>query len=228
MTAEWCDGYKITDLDRIRADRFSLREIDQKLFNTFAEQIFSTGFVHADPHPGNGTFLSFIEKSLVSYTYFQTVFIRKNKKGKLEIVLLDHGLYETLPSKVRNSLCNFWEAIVVKDVTRMKRYAAELQVDGIPIIIAFCFYIINNADYSQMHSDYDKLAEVLLQRPLDLGVNKLSTRLTEQDIAYMQHMAKERFDTVLNTLKQMPRQMLFVIRCESSSGFCFDGIDPFF
>lgn len=65
-----------------------------------------------------------------------------------------------------------------------------------------------------MHSDYDKLAEVLLQRPLDLGVNKLSTRLTEQDIAYMQQMATERFDTVLSTLKQMPRQMLFVIRCE--------------
>lgn len=57
LTAEWCDGYKITDLDRIKADRFSLREIDQNLFSTFAEQIFSTGFVHADPHPGNGTFL---------------------------------------------------------------------------------------------------------------------------------------------------------------------------
>lgn len=81
----------------------------------------------------------------------------------------------------------------------------------------------NTADRSQIHSDYDKLAEVLLQRPLDLGVNKLSTRLTEQDIAYMQQMAKERFDTVLNTLKQMPRQMLFVIRCDS----LFVMVDPF-
>jgi aarF domain-containing kinase len=25
-----------------------------KLICTFAEQIFSTGFIHADPHPGNG------------------------------------------------------------------------------------------------------------------------------------------------------------------------------
>lgn len=59
--------------------------------------------------------------------------------GKLEIILLDHGLYETLPAKVRHSLCNFWEAIVLKDVTRMKRYAAELQVDG-KLIIYCVFY----------------------------------------------------------------------------------------
>lgn len=25
-----------------------------KLVRTFAEQIFYTGFIHADPHPGNG------------------------------------------------------------------------------------------------------------------------------------------------------------------------------
>lgn len=60
-------------------------------------------------------------------------------------------------------------------------------------------------------SDYDKLAEVLLQRPLDMS-GSLSTRLTEKDIQYMQKMAKERFDTVLTTLKQMPKTMLFVIR----------------
>lgn len=26
----------------------------EKLIRTFAEQIFYTGFIHADPHPGNG------------------------------------------------------------------------------------------------------------------------------------------------------------------------------
>lgn len=50
-----------------------------------------------------------------------------------------------------------------------------------------------------------------MQRPLDMS-GSLSTRLTEKDIEYMQQMAKERFDTVLTTLKQMPKTMLFVIR----------------
>jgi aarF domain-containing kinase len=41
----------------------------------FARQIFHTGFVHADPHPGN-------------------IFIRPLPRGQdAQVVLLDHGLY---------------------------------------------------------------------------------------------------------------------------------------
>lgn len=57
LTAEWCDGYKVTDAERMTADGLSVREVDGKLFDAFAEQIFGTGFVHADPHPGNGEYL---------------------------------------------------------------------------------------------------------------------------------------------------------------------------
>lgn len=31
-------------------------DLDTKLFLAFGEQIFQSGFVHADPHPGNGLF----------------------------------------------------------------------------------------------------------------------------------------------------------------------------
>lgn len=62
---EFIDGYKITDKKSIRALGISLQEIDRKLFEAFGEQIFKTGFVHADPHPGNGTtsqlYLTFFE-----------------------------------------------------------------------------------------------------------------------------------------------------------------------
>lgn len=37
-------------------------------------------------------------------------------------------------------------------------------------------------------------------------------KLTDADLAYLQKMAKNHFDVVLETLKQMPRNMLFVIR----------------
>ncbi|KAJ6644157.1 putative aarF domain-containing protein kinase 5 [Pseudolycoriella hygida] len=169
LTAEWIDGYKITDIESIRNDKFFIKEIDQKLFNIFAEQIFNSGFVHADPHPGN-------------------VFVRKNAKGKPEIVLLDHGLYEHIPQKLRRSLCQFWEAIVLKDRNKMQKYAHELNVE-----------------------DYEKLAEILLQRPMEFNKDA-SKALTDKDLSYLQDMAKKHFDIVLNTLRQMPKNMLFVVR----------------
>lgn len=39
-----------------------------------------------------------------------------------------------------------------------------------------------------------------------------TTRLTDDDIAYFQEDAKRHFGAVIATLKQMPRNMLFVIR----------------
>lgn len=79
--------------------------------------IESTGSISSnktllDPHPGN-------------------IFVRKNKSsGKVEIVLLDHGLYEQIPDKMRNDFCHFWEAIVLKDYDLMKKYSESLNVKG--------------------------------------------------------------------------------------------------
>ena len=48
----------------------------------------------------------------------------------MEIVLLDHGLYEQIPDEMRNDFCHFWEAIVLKDYDLMKKYSARLNVNG--------------------------------------------------------------------------------------------------
>ena len=50
---EWIDGCKITDLEKLKSQKIKLNDLDVKLFKIFSEQIFNTGFVHADPHPGN-------------------------------------------------------------------------------------------------------------------------------------------------------------------------------
>lgn len=59
------------------------------------------------------------------------MFLRKNKHGNPELVLLDHGLYENLSPSIRLSLCRFWEAIVLKDRVKMDKHTKELHVEGL-------------------------------------------------------------------------------------------------
>ncbi len=62
------------------------------------------------------------------------------------------------------------------------------------------------------YKDYEKLAEILLQRPIEFNTRHVSTALTDKELAYLQEMAKKHFDIVLKTLRQMPKNMLFVVR----------------
>lgn len=61
LTTEWIDGVKVTDVEGIKAQGLDLTDVDNKLITLMGEQIFHTGFVHADPHPGNGILFSFIK-----------------------------------------------------------------------------------------------------------------------------------------------------------------------
>ncbi|CAD7013783.1 uncharacterized aarF domain-containing protein kinase 5 isoform X2 [Ceratitis capitata] len=171
LTMEWVNGFKVSDVERIQLEKLDLKDVDLKLFNMFAEQIFHTGFVHADPHPGN-------------------VYVRKNPKtGQAELVLLDHGLYEFLPESVRLPLCEFWEATVLRDEQRMKSAAQKIGIN-----------------------DHMKFAEVLFQQPIRIHGGRIKTKLSESDIEYIQQVAKKNFELIMGTLKDMPRNMLFVVR----------------
>ncbi|XP_038581129.1 uncharacterized aarF domain-containing protein kinase 5 isoform X3 [Micropterus salmoides] len=113
LTAEFCNGCKINNVEEIKRQGLSLKDTADKLIRTFAEQIFYTGFIHADPHPGNEYFL-------------------------------------------------------------------------------FC--------------------EMLLQRPINMRELGLSNILSREETTYMREMASQRFDSIMQVLKSMPRPMLLVFR----------------
>lgn len=120
LTAEFIDGCKITDKRAIQKMGLSLYDINRKLIESFSDQIFRTGFVHGDPHPGN-------------------VFVRKAKSGRGELVLLDHGLYENLKDNQRFALCELFKSIVMKDEEGMKEYSQML---GVSNYAAFCEILV--------------------------------------------------------------------------------------
>ena len=53
LTLEDVSAIKITDYDAITKAGIDLKEVAQRLFDTYLQQIFEDGFFHADPHPGN-------------------------------------------------------------------------------------------------------------------------------------------------------------------------------
>ncbi|XP_041102410.1 uncharacterized aarF domain-containing protein kinase 5 isoform X1 [Polyodon spathula] len=116
LTADYCEGCKVNNVEEIKRQGLGLKDVSDKLIRTFAEQIFYTGFIHADPHPGN-------------------VLVRKGPDKKAELVLLDHGLYEFLSEHDRVALCKLWRSIILRDKPAMKKYSSDL---GVKDYFLFC------------------------------------------------------------------------------------------
>ncbi|KAK9500319.1 hypothetical protein O3M35_001602 [Rhynocoris fuscipes] len=190
LTTEWIDGIKISDKEKLLSEKFSLADIDYKLFKTFAEQIFHTGFVHADPHPGN-------------------ILIRRGPDKKAQLVLLDHGLYETVPDNVRESLRQLWKSIVLNDHDSMKKYSVELGIDAKDYRL-FCIALgqryIKNPNPSE--KDEETVRIFLARRT----VKKKRNKLTKEEKAKIESellVLQRRF---MNVFKSMPSKMMLVTR----------------
>ncbi|CAF1263154.1 unnamed protein product, partial [Adineta ricciae] len=214
LTYEFVSGIAIDHVDEMKKMNLSLKDIDEKLIRIFAEQIFRTGFVHADPHPGN-----------------VHVRINKNTKSKsaqpAQIVLLDHGLYESLLSEERKILCDLWMASITNDHVRMKQAATALGAPEKDYEL-FCTLVTMKPlpDTEQYEippyaKDWDPLPSELQMIALKSGKfhmpsedeykNELSE---EQRLTIRKHfrklMDKKRI-ALLRILKQMPKTMFLLL-----------------
>ncbi|XP_073412633.1 uncharacterized aarF domain-containing protein kinase 5 isoform X1 [Dendrobates tinctorius] len=116
LTADYCEGCKVSSVEGIKQQGLELKDVAEKVIKVFAEQIFFTGFIHADPHPGN-------------------VLVNVGPDGRARLVLLDHGLYEYLSERDRTALCKLWRSIVLRDRQRMEEFSAQL---GVKDYFLFC------------------------------------------------------------------------------------------
>ena len=81
---EFVDGDRITDIEALNLKFGSADKVANVLIDIYARMIFLYGHVHCDAHPGN-------------------ILIREHpkKKGKPQVVLLDHGFYCDLTEEFR-------------------------------------------------------------------------------------------------------------------------------
>jgi len=190
LTTEFIDGIKISDRERILNNGMSLAEIDRKILRIFSEQIFHTGFVHADPHPGN-------------------LFVRL-VNNKPQIVLLDHGLYEYIPPTVRSALCGLWVAVVENDHLQMKRYGKELNVEDYRLFAM----AVTQRYVKPLQEDMEKdlLSQFMNSKGPKKFDRKAFNKLPEEEKNKLRESIRDFHDRMLDVFQKMPPKLMLIMR----------------
>jgi aarF domain-containing kinase len=112
LVMDYITGCRPDNLDYLDSHDISRDEVSATLSRIFNTMIFTPGApLHCDPHGGN-------------------IAVRHNpdrrKPYNFDIVLYDHGLYRTIPEKLRIDYAKLWLAVIDADEPRMRRYAYEV------------------------------------------------------------------------------------------------------
>lgn len=180
LTMEFEEGFRATDVENIEKAGICRREVAKLISSVFNSQIFDNGFVHCDPHEAN-------------------VLLREHpvKKGKPQIVLVDHGLYKTLDGDFQEAYARLWKGIVMANVPEIKSACGQLGV----------------------HKMYPLLAAMLTSRPFDEVVERSQTRSLDAapvnlggDKAVIRGYAQRYLKEIISMLDIVPRQMLLIFK----------------
>ncbi|KAL3776533.1 hypothetical protein ACHAWO_003390 [Cyclotella atomus] len=184
LTMEFEEGFKATDVDQIEESGLQRKDVAKLISSVFNAQIFENGFVHCDPHPAN-------------------VLLREHpfKKGKPQVVLVDHGLYKMLDTEFQDAYARLWKGIVVADVEDIKQACASLGVTKM----------------------YPLLAAMLTSRPFDEVIERSQTHSFDTssmggsdnsggDKAMIRGYAQRYLKEIVSMLDIVPRQMLLIFK----------------
>lgn len=169
LVAEWIEGVRLSDRAGIfrlmgekdpRLSRTALEPtstlpeipsqplkggvaaIMDTMVQLFSAQIFSWGWVHCDPHPGN-------------------VIIRPNpsRPDRPQLVLLDHGLYVRVSETFRRQYATLWRGLITMDFDTIKDVAEEWGI-GTPDLFASATLMKPVRFGGQKETDeFDKLSQ---------------------------------------------------------------------
>ncbi|KAK9917077.1 hypothetical protein WJX75_000654 [Coccomyxa subellipsoidea] len=106
LTMEYVTGANVCDKQALAQMGLKPKDVARLVSETFNEMIFIFGDVHCDPHAAN--------------------MLIREKNGKAELVLLDHGLYKRITDDFRREYAGLWRALVFGDEAGIKQHAAAM------------------------------------------------------------------------------------------------------
>ena len=115
LTLEDVFAIKITDYDAITAAGIDRSEVANELLDTYLKQIFSDGFFHADPHPGN----LFVTPSPG---------VLENGKPAWQLTFVDFGMVGRVPENLRLGLKEMLVSVGTRDAARLVRAYQTLDI----------------------------------------------------------------------------------------------------
>lgn len=160
------NGYRFDDKENLHKLNISFNSIMAKLVNFYVDQLFIKGFFHADPHPGN---------------------LLVTEKG--ELVLLDFGMVQKIPSRTRLHIIQLVKAANERDFERYILYAKKLGI------------ISQDAPEFDLQDIAERIFDILDNNTLDAKS--------------MQTLAFELLESLKSVPYKLPQEAIYIMRVSS-------------
>ncbi|PIK61444.1 putative uncharacterized aarF domain-containing protein kinase 1 [Apostichopus japonicus] len=172
LCMEYYSGGKVDDRQYMVTNGIDANEVTQSLGKMYSEMIFVHGYVHCDPHPGN-------------------VLVRNTGKKDVEIVLLDHGLYQALSDKFRLNYARLWQSILAADIKGIKQYSDVLGA-------------------GEMYGLFACMLTARSWESVSKGIDKKD--LSQSEAEEIQDYVSSYIPEISQLLNKIPRQMLLLLK----------------
>lgn len=179
LAMEFEEGFKATDVDKIEREGLDRGDVARLIASVFSWQAFRAGHVHCDPHPAN-------------------VLLRKNAKGKPQMVLVDHGLYRKLDDDFRLKYARLWKSLMLADLKGIKSHCQDLGVEKMYTLFAAMLTA----------RPYDEIIE----RSKSGSLSATAKPGDKADQAIIRGYAQRFIHEIFELLSVVPRQMLLLLK----------------
>jgi len=157
LVMDYMPGTQINDKKELNRRNIDVNATIERVTDMYSEMIFKNGFIHCDPHPGN-------------------ILINEGP----EIVLLDHGLYQTINDEFRYHYALLWRSLINGDLSNIRVAARYLNVeDMFPLLSA----MVSGRSWQSVKQglgktkSMSKTEEEIIQEEISYWINEMSTVL---------------------------------------------------